>query len=434
VTSAAPRVGRRLFCAGLATTASAGALGRTPFGGVLRMVVPWSLERIDPHAPDDPVAALFGAAIADPLYAVDPHGRAYSALAEALPKPVARGFEVRLRPGLITARGKALDARDVLASLARARKRGVLVPEARPTASDRLALEFSAASLDSLTDALASPLAAILPRNYSPLEPDGTGAFLAELARGKLVLKRNAIGARGPGYLDALEVATVTDLAEALRAFEAGSVDLGWLGAGLHQARRNAQAFRGTGYGWAVLRTGKRAGSWSAPGVAQKLLDGVDPERLRHLGLEELSPIAASAIAWGGGNTQLLVADDAPQLVLIARSLAALLQRPGHDIAVEPLPRTELVRHRDTRDFALLVDFVRGLGPGRKRVEETFLLAENPELAKRPSGRFGSDPRAVCRTLGLGVIGELWVEGAHDAAFQRLSGWQLGNVFRADAV
>lgn len=429
MTNRGPRIGRRLFCAGLATAAGARALGRTPFGGVLRLVVPWSLERIDPHAPDDPVAALFGAAIADPLYAVDPHGRAYSALAEALPVPVARGFEVRLRPGLVTARGRALDARDVLASLARARKRGVLVPEAR-AGSDRLALEFSAASLDALTDALASPLAAILPRNYSPLEPDGTGAFLAELARGKLVLKRNAAGARGPGYLDALEVATVTDLAEALRAFEAGSVDLGWLGAGLHQARRNAQAFRGTGYGWAVLRTGKRAGSWGAPGVAQKLLDGVEPERLRHLGLEELSPIAASAIAWGGGNTQMLVADDAPQLVLIARSLAALLQRPGHDITVEAVPRTELEKRRESRDFGLLVDFVRGLGPGRKRIEETFLLAENPELAKRPSGRFGGDARAVCRTLGLGVIGELWVEGAHDAAFQRLSGWQLGNVFR----
>lgn len=418
----------------LAASASAGALGRTPFGGVLRLVVPWSLERIDPHAPDDPIAALFGAAIADPLYAVDPHGRAYSALAEALPKPAARGFEVRLRPGLFTARGKPLDGRDVLASLARAKKRGVLVPDARLAGSDRLALEFSASSLESLTDALASPLAAILPRNYSPLEPDGTGAFRAELARGRLLLKRNVAGARGPGYLDELEVATVTDLAEALRAFEAGSVDLGWLGAGLHQARRDAQAFRGTGYGWAVLRTGKRAGSWSAPGVAQKLLDGVDPERLRHLGLEELSPIAASAIAWGGGNTQMLVADDAPQLVLIARALAALLERPGHQIAVEAVPRTELVERRDSRDFGLFVDFVRGLGPGRKRVEETFLLAENPELAKRPSGRFGSDARAVCRTLGLGVIGELWVKGAHDAAFQRLSGWQLGNVFRPGAA
>jgi len=426
-----PRIGRRLFCAGLAASGPAAALGRTPFGGVLRLVVPWGLERIDPHAPDDPIAALFGAAIADPLYAIDPHGRAYSTLAESLPKPVARGFGVRLRPGLVTARGKPLDARDVLSSLSRARRRGVLVPEARLAGSDRLGLEFTATSSDSLTEALASPLAVILPRNYSPLEPDGTGAFVAELARGRLSLKRNEAGARGPGFLDEIEVSTVDDLAEALRAFEAGSVDLGWLGAGLHQARRNSQAFRGTGYGWAVLRTGKRAGSWGAPGVAQKLLDGVDPERLRHLGLEDLSPIAASAIAWGGGRTAMLVADDAPQLVLLARSLAALLQRPGHEIAVETLPRNVLAKHRESRDFGLLVDFVRGLGPGRRRIEETFLLAENPELAKRPSGRFGGDARAVCRTLGLGVIGELWVKGAHDAAFQGLAGWQLGNVFRS---
>jgi peptide/nickel transport system substrate-binding protein len=406
-------------------------LGRTPYGGVLRLVVPWGLERIDPHAADDAIAALFANAIADPLYALDALGRPYPALAAALPQSTARGLELRLRPGLVTARGQALDAADVAASLARARRRGALVPEARRLGGqDRLGLVFAGSSPEGLVEALANPLAAILPRNFSPLAPDATGAFSAELAHGHLLLRRNPRAARGPAFLDSIEVRTVTDLAEALRAFESGTVDLGWLGAGLHQARPNALSFRGTGYGWAVLRTGKRAGSWGAPGVAQKLLDGIAAERLRHLGLEGLAPAAADAIPWGGGNVSLQVAEDAPQLVLVARALAALLRRPGHEIEVTAVPRPELVTRRTARDYALMLDFVRGLGPGRDRVEEAFVSAENPELAKNLARRFGSDARAVCRTLTLGVIGELWVAGAHDSSFQRLAGWQLGNVFR----
>jgi peptide/nickel transport system substrate-binding protein len=292
-----------------------------------------------------------------------------------------------------------------------------------------LSVEFSAAP-EELAAALASPLGAILPRNFSPLEPDGTGAFAASLANGRLLLQRNPRAARGPAFLDSIEVRTVADLSEALRAFESGNVDLGWLGAGLHRARPGAEAFRGIGYGWAVLRSGKRAGNWGAPGVAQTLLDGVDPEQLRHLGLEGLGPVSATTTGWGGGDAALLVADDAPQLVLIARALAALLGRAGHELTVALTPQSELAARRASRDYTLMVDFVRALGIGRNRVEQTFLLAENPELAKNPSGRFGDDARAVCRTLPLGVIGELWVAGAHDAGFRQVSGWQLGNIFR----
>jgi peptide/nickel transport system substrate-binding protein len=425
------RLGRRLFCAGLAASANALSLGRTPYGGVLRLAVPWGLERIDPHALDDPIAALFAAAIADPLYALDALGRPYPALAAALPQTTARGVELALRPGLVTARGRALDAVDVVASLARARRRGALLPEARAAgASDRLRVVFSGVSSEALLEALVSPLAAVLPRNFSPLAPDATGAFAAELSQGHLLLRRNPDAARGPSFLDAIEVHTAPDLAEALRAFESGAADLGWLGAGLHRARADAAPFRGMGYGWAVLRTGKRAGSWGAPGVAQHLLDGIAPEQLRHLGLENLEAAVPGSTPWGGGNVALQVADDAPQLVLIARALAALLSRKGHEIEVILAPRAELSARRGTRDFALMVDFIRALGPGRDRIEEAFLSAENPELAKNLSRRFGANARAVCRTLTLGAIGELWVAGAHDPAFQKLHGWQLGNVFR----
>jgi peptide/nickel transport system substrate-binding protein len=426
------RLGRRLFCAGLSASATAQSLGRTPYGGVLRLAVPWGLERIDPHALDDPIAALFAAAIADPLYAIDALGRPYPALAAGLPQTTTRGVELALRPGLVTARGRPLEAADVVASLTRARRRGALLPEARAAgASDRLRLVFGGMSIETLLEALVNPLAAVLPRNFSPLSPDATGPFAAELAQGHLLLRRNPAAARGPAFLDAIEVHTAPDLAEALRAFESGTADLGWLGAGLHRARADAAPFRGMGYGWAVLRTGKRAGSWGAPGVAQTLLDGIAPEQLRHLGVESLeAPVPGAAVPWGGGNVALQVADDAPQLVLIARALAALLRRPGHEIDVVPAPRAELSARRGTRDFALMVDFIRALGPGRDRIEEAFLSAENPDLAKNLSRRFGSNARAVCRTLTLGAIGELWVAGAHDPAYQKLQGWQLGNVFR----
>src|SRR4051794_25108961 len=70
----------------IATRASlALAMGRTPQGGRLAMHVPWPTVGIDPHDLRDAAAALFAAAIADPIYALDPATLApYPALA-ALP-------------------------------------------------------------------------------------------------------------------------------------------------------------------------------------------------------------------------------------------------------------------------------------------------------------------------------------------------------------
>src|SRR5262249_53079859 len=100
------------------------ALGRKPYGGVVRMKLPWPLDAIDPHAVGDVAAQLFGAAIADPLYAVDPNGRPYPALAAALPEPIKGGFRVAIRPNLLSALGRPMDARDVIWSLLRAEQRG----------------------------------------------------------------------------------------------------------------------------------------------------------------------------------------------------------------------------------------------------------------------------------------------------------------------
>ena len=122
---------RRRFLAGVAALASASALGRdaaalgrTPLGGRIAMHVPWPTVGIDPHDLRDPAAALFASAIADSIFATDPGAPAYPTLAAALPSREGADTVVRLREGLRTARGVALDARDLVASVERARSRG----------------------------------------------------------------------------------------------------------------------------------------------------------------------------------------------------------------------------------------------------------------------------------------------------------------------
>lgn len=403
------------------------------------MLVPFRLVRLDPHALHDPLAGLFGSAIADPLFSLDALGRVYPALAASLPEIIPGGARVRLRGGLRTARGKPLAAPDVIASLSRARRRGaapLLAGFGAPVVApgDRLALDFARAEPRALGEILASPLLSVLPRGYSTIEPDGTGAFAARFEKGGLLLERNIHAARGPAFLDRIEVGTVANLADALRAFESGTVDIGWLGSGLHRPRRDAVAFRGAQYGWAILRTGRKAGAWGAPGVAQQLLDNVDPSRLRHLGLSGLAESRGSSLTWGAGRAEIQVLEDAPQLVLVAKSLAEALGSVGHELTVTLKTHEDIERTRIGGDFALMVDFVRTLGPKGPMTQYALLAAQNPELAKKPPRVDTFEARAIAGKLSLGVIGELWVGGAHARAQQNLSGWVLGNAWRAPSA
>lgn len=399
------------------------------------MLVPFRLARLDPHALFDPVASLFGHAIADPLFALDAFGRVYPALAAALPEPIPGGARVRLRPGLRSARDKPLSARDVIASLARARRQGAAplleaLGVVRRGRGDPMAVDFVGADANAVARALSSPLLAVLPADFSPLAPDGTGAFAADFENGRLRLTRNNNAARGPAFLERIELATANDLTHALRSFESGSVDVGWLGSGLHRPRRGALAFRGVHYGWAILRLGKVAGAWGAPGVAQGLLDNLDPSRLRHLGLQALSDGRGGA-RWGGGPAEVQVLKDAPQLLLIAQSLAEALGNSGHELRVAPRAHAEIERARSTAEYALMVDFVRTLGPNGPMTQVALLVAQDPELARKRPRLDAFDARAIASSLTLGVIGELWVNGAHAAELRDLSGWALGNVWRA---
>jgi peptide/nickel transport system substrate-binding protein len=438
-------LGRRAFLLSALTASAveldsgaARALGRTPLGGALRLTLPFTGSELDPHATSDPLSALFAHAIADPLYALDGDGKPYPALATELPSADAAGARVTLRRGLVSARGRSLDERDLLFSLARARESGgaaVLAELPKPVKDPSAARSvlFPGASANAVALALASPLTALLPRGFRADAPDGTGAFRATPGARSWVLERNPNAARGPAFLARIDVALGADLAEALRAFEADRVDLGWLGAGLHRPRTGATSFEGPTYGWVLLRAGRDAGRWSAPGLAQELLDRVPRESLRHLGLVAPTGALRPGVAWGGGNVELLVLKGAPQLVELATRVAAVFSVDGQRVSVTELRASELAERRKSGGYALLLDFVRSAGPPGRVTLLTLLAAANPALAARPPHAPSYEPVDLARTLPLGVLGTLRVAGARMPSVRGLESWQLGSVYRLEA-
>jgi len=432
MTRATP-LSRRAFLASTMSSGVASALGRTPYGGRLRLTVPWPIVSLDPAALNDAFSALFAAALSDPLFGLDSTGTPYPALTEALPQKHENGCRFALRPGLRTAAGRALSGADVVATIARARTRGAVgtlgeieTPSVDP--KDPLGVVFPRGAPDAVARALASPLLALLPRNFSPLAPDGCGAFKVELARGRALLTRNLNAARGASFLDAIEVSSVTDLAELLRGFEAGQTDVGWFGSGLYRAVKDAVPLEAPRYAFATLTSGKAAGAWGAPGTLQALLDAVPAQQLSHLGLRALPPQAVGAGAWGGPATSIAVLATAPQLVAVARALASSLSTPGHELTVAEKTAEELTALQSSRQFGLLVDCVRAPTPDPRDIELALRSAASPDSARRVPKTAALGPRELGRQLPLGVIGELCVWGARRAPFVGLETWQLGAV------
>lgn len=394
------------------------ARGRIALGGRLSLRVPWPVAAIDPHRLDDAAALFFGLCLFDSLYAVDASGAISPALAESLPEPSPTGVSVALREGVRFASGKRLTARDVSASIARARASGANgwldpVGAVRVTRSGALALGGRA--VDRVARALASPLTAIVPEGFAPERPDGTGPFAARRQGDALVLGRNRFAAQGPSFLDELSISPAADLGASLRAFESGEDDLGWLGLGLHEPRRGAVPFDAGLLGWAILRTGDQAGRWNAPGVAQRLADGIEPARLAHLGVRADSP-AQPDDGWGGAPTALLVRADSPWLVELARAVAVALSRPGHEVTVSPVAAAELGAARSSRAYGLALDLVRPFDQTPLGAYVALVTSEDPvrgaQLARRPPlGGAAGTPRVTGRLLRVGVVADVRLQG-----------------------
>src|SRR6185312_9069327 len=136
--------------------------------------------------------------------------------------------------------------------------------------------------------------------------------------------------------------------ADSLRSFEAGTDDVGWLGSGLHEPRAGARPFDAGAVGWVLLRTGRDAGSWDTPGVAQRLADGISPSLLAHLAPGPAWTVEPDQ-GWGGPPCELLVRDDSPYLAEVARAVAAALTRASHEVTVRQVPAATFRQRRASR-------------------------------------------------------------------------------------
>jgi peptide/nickel transport system substrate-binding protein len=431
-----------LSAAALASSGLASAMGRTPLGGHVTFHVPWPTGALDPHDLRDPLAALFGGAVVDSLYGVDANGVPYPALAASLPTHENGETVVRLREGLRTARLAALDAHDVIFSVERARARGAFavladLPKPLLRKGDALAVVFGTAEPTHLARALASPLVGLVPRRFSPTAPDGTGAFRADVSPAGLILTRNLAAARGPAFLDSIEVAPAEDLKASLRAFEAERDDLGWLGMGLHDGRKGAVRFELGRAAWVVLLAGPDAGPAAVPGAAQRLVDAIPPERLAHLGLGPLPP-AKGDPTWPGPPTELLVDDASPHLVEVARAVAPIFSNPGHEVTVALVPRAEIARRRARGKATLAIELVRPLGNGPHHAMMALASADDPvrgrDVAKTPYHGPPAPARTLTGLLRAGVLGDVRVAGGviPDLVLARSAsgeGWDLGASF-----
>jgi peptide/nickel transport system substrate-binding protein len=418
--------------------------GRAPVGGSLALHLPWPTATIDPHRSDDATSAILGAALFESLYAYpagEGGGAAVPALAESDVEPTRTGLRVGLRAGIRTAHDRPIDARDVAASIARARSlgaRGWLADVPAPRLDGRGALVFPMHDTEKLLRALSSPLVAIVPATFSPERPDGTGPFRAERRGDALVLSRSARAAEGPAFLDEVVVHPSADLAAPLRAFEAGEDTLGWLGSGLHEPRPGAKLFDFGAVAWAVLRTGREASTWDAPGIAQRIADGIPYARVAYLVLgPPWSP--QSEQGWGGAPCDLLVRDDAPWLVELAKAVAATIARPAHEVSVRAVPAAEIAQRRTSRAFSLLLDVARPLAPTPLGMFVGLATADDPatapDIALHPPRLDVVAARTLTRTMRLGVVGEIRVQGARmpdvTLAASPAGGLGLGDATRA---
>ncbi|HEX4448669.1 MAG TPA: hypothetical protein VH044_18125 [Polyangiaceae bacterium] len=417
-------IGRRRLLAGavgaLASWTARAALGRgrIPYGTTLSLHVPWPVGSIDPHRIDDAMAAFFGNALFDTLYALDDAGAPVPSLAGGDPRPEGTGLLIALRPGLRFASGVPLDVRAAAAAIARARTHDAAawladVPAPRATEAG---LVFAARDPRALARALASPLVAMVPPRFAPERPDGTGPFRAESTAWGLRLVRNGLAANGPAFLDEIDARRAADLATPLRAFESGEDDVGWLGSFLHEPRSGARGFDVGEVAWTVLRTGKQAGPLDAPGTAQALADGVPHAALAPLVVGP--PWPQGDARWTGAPADLLVRDDAPWLIEVARALAVALSASSHEITVRTIASADLAARRASRAFTLMLDVARPAGPDAMGTLLGLASADDPAaalaLARHPP-RPDPAPRRLTRAMHLGVVGEVRLQGGRAA-------------------
>jgi peptide/nickel transport system substrate-binding protein len=394
------------------------ARGRVPLGGKIALHVPWPIASVDPHRLDDVASAIFGDALFDTLYARDDSGAIVPSLAESDPEPHDGGLRVVVRSGLKSAHGRPIDARDAAASITRARSLGARAWLADlPTPKidkERTTLQFAVKDAARLARTLASPLVAIVPISFTADRPDGTGPMRADRRADALVLTRNGAAARGGSLLDEIAVRASADVSTSLRSFENGSDDIGWLGTGYHEPRAGARTFDLGVAGWAVLRTGRDAGTtWDAPGVAQSICNAIPHADLSALVIGPAWTTSGSK-GWGGPPCDLFVRDDAPWLIELAKTLAGALSVASHEVTSKPIAASDLAQRRASRAYALALDVVRPLAGGHFGALAGLATSDSPATAAdvlRHAPKGDTSARALTQLMHVGVVGEVRVQG-----------------------
>lgn len=408
------RFSRRALLATVLASGAAHALGRRPLTGNLKLGMLWSTATLDPHAASDIAATAIGSALFDSLFARAPGGQPYPTLAARGAEQRGSSVVVTLRRGLVTGKGKALDAKDVMYSLERARRyaaAGLLRGwKLRTTSTHAMEVHIAGASAEDVSRALASPVTALVPRGFSASDPDGTGAFIATRRGNALSLDRNPNAARGGSYLNSVRLQDVDSIDEQLRGFEARELDVAWLGAGLHGKRADSRLFDLGALGWLVLHSGEQAGKWGAAGVAQRLLDGLDSGVLATLGVKK--PQVGSRVTWGGPSSDLYFASDSAHLGATAEALAAALSAPSHVLTPRSVPASEIAQLVQSRRFPLALDFTRFVAPDHSANLAALVASSNPRIIPHSHALQNQSASAVCRSLPMGVVGELHLSGA----------------------
>lgn len=408
------------------------ALDRTPYGGRLRLRVPWAIERLDPYVSDDPLSALFSPFVTETLFAQQ-GATLFPVLTEALPTLEAGSARVRLRADLRTADGVPFLAGQAVRCLERARSGRAIGLFAEwdalsVDAADPRVFRVRCRRPNQVARILSSSACAMTGSEFSTVRQRGLGAFTAEIANGKLLLSRNASAARGPAFLDSVVVERADSLRDGLAQFEAGESAVGWFGAGLYRPRPKALPLAGGPLGWLILRAERGLGRWGAAGVVQSLLDALDLSKLGHLGVNGL-PARGSPERWGGPSTPLLVDQACPHFVEAAQVLASMLSQPAHEWVVKRVPRAELARAAKAGEAVMVLDFVRRLSAAPEATALALLAAQDLKLAAHPPKLSLLSAQEVARTLPFGVVGELSVNGACDARFINLAKFELGDVW-----
>jgi hypothetical protein len=249
--------------------------------------------------------------------------------------------------------------------------------------------------------------------SFTPEHPDGTGPFRATRIQDGLLLDSNPRAASGPAFLEQVVIHEAPDLAASLSAFESGMDDIGWLGSGLHEPRPGAKSFEAGSCAWAILRTGSLAGTWDGSGVAQSVCDAIPPSRLSYLALGPAWPTTTED-GWGGPPCELLVRDDSPWLRELANAVASSISRPSHEVTAKPVGSAEFASRRSMRNFGLAVDVARPLAPTTLGALIGLATANAPlvgaDLMRHPP-RTEASPRALCRTMRVGLIGDIRIFG-----------------------